>query len=181
MIVASVTFVQKTFEHLIFLSYYNDSQYVIFFISEERPSIEVNSESVTGNLHEILLLNWTVKKVRDSDKIESAALLLGKNTSDGKELFQGVYDVGKSSYANKKFGDRIKAWWDGLDFKLRLKNIQHHDTVSFTLVVSQTKSDLKTPVGKPISKTISITTVNGTYMLFECLCNVTECMALSLW
>ena len=152
-----------------------------FFISEERPSLEVNSESFIGDLHGTLLLKWTVKKVRDSDKIQSAALVLGKSTTDGKELFQGIHKVIKRSYATKRFGDRIEAWWDGLDFILRLKNIQDHDTVSFTLVVSQTKSDPLIHVGKPISRTISITEVNGTYMLFECLYNVPECMALSLW
>ena len=152
-----------------------------FFISEERPSLEVNSESFTGDLHGTLLLKWTVKKLRDSDKIQSAALVLGKSTTDGKELFQGVHKVVKRSDATKIFGDRIEAWWDGLDFILQLKNIQDQDTASFTLVVSQTKSDLLTPIGKPISRTISITKVNGMYFSFGCLYNVTECMALSLW
>ena len=129
----------------------------------EGQDLEVRSHSVIGNLEATKTLAWAVKKVMESDKIESATLFLG-NIHGGEILFRGsVNPVSKLSSASKIFGERITAAWFGLTYKLELKNLQYNDTVSFTLLVTQTSEDFSIARNRTFA-TISITEVKGIYV-----------------
>lgn len=128
--------------------------------------LEVSSKSVSGDLHGNVTMTWTVKKCEKSDHVASAVLILGKNTSE-KALFQGVYNPPSKKPASRIFGGRINANWHGPNFTIQLQNLKCNDTVSFTLVVSVSAEDHVIDRGKA-SRTITITKVNGMYILFEC-------------
>ena len=135
-----------------------------FSVPEKKLSIEVNSESVSGNMHGNLTMTWTVKKF-ESDIVESAVLVLGKSTS-GQALFQGVHNPLNKGPAFGMFGGRINASWDDPNFTMQIQNLQCNDTVSFTLVVSVSAKDHVTN-RRRANKTITIIKVNGMNVLFE--------------
>lgn len=140
-----------------------------FFVPGKELFIEVNSESVSGNMHDNLTMTWTVKKL-ESDIVASAVLVLGKSTS-GQALFEGVHNPLNKRPASRMFGGRIDANWDGPNFTIHLQNLQCSDTVSFTLVVSVSGEDYVTDRGKA-NRTITIIKVNGKNVLFEHLYHV---------
>ena len=133
----------------------------MLFISVKGQSLEASSNSYTGELSASITMKWKVTKYEDSDIIQSAILIFGKN-STGEVLFHGAINpIPKLPAAHRIFGERINAYWDGLDYNLELKNLQYNDTVSFTFLVTQTLSNRFERRGGAILKTISITRVYG--------------------
>ena len=120
---------------------------------------------MSGDLHGNVTMTWTVKKCEKSDNVASAVLVLGKNTSE-EALFEGVHNPPYKKRAATIFGGRINGNWDGPNFTIQLQNLQCNDTVSFTFVVSVSAKDRVIDRGKA-SRTITITEVNGMYVLFE--------------
>ena len=153
--------------------------FVVIVVPGRGSLLEVSSKSVSGDLHGNVTMTWTVKKCEKSDHVASAVLILGKNTSE-KALFQGVYNPPSKKPASRIFGGRINANWHGPNFTIQLQNLKCNDTVSFTLVVSVSAEDHVIDRGKA-SRTITITKVNGMYILFECWYSMTECMVLPFW
>ena len=112
-------------------------------------------------------MKWKVTKHENSDIIEKAILFFGKK-STGEVLFHGAMNpISKRPAAYRIFGERIRAYWDGLDYKVELKNLQFNDTVSFTLLVTQTLDNRLEQRGNPMLKTVTITRVDGMKI---CLC-----------
>ena len=139
---------------------------LLCFISVEGQSLDISSHSVIGTFGETTTLTWTVQKLMESDKIESATLFLGKKTG-GDILFRGaVNPVSKLQEASNIFGERITANWSGLMYNVELKKLQYSDTFSFTLLVTQTSEDFSVARNRTFS-TISITKVKGMFIFFE--------------
>ena len=131
------------------------------FILVKGQSLEASTSSYTGELKGSITVKWRVTKHEKSDIIEKAILFFGKK-STGEVLFHGTMNpISKRPAAHRIFGVRIHAYWDGLDYKVELKNLQYNDTVSLTLLVTQTLSNRLEQRGHPMLKTITITRVYG--------------------
>ena len=130
-------------------------------------SLEAINNSYTGELEGSITVKWKVTKHENSDIIEKAILFFGKK-STGEVLFHGAMNpISKRPAAYRIFGERIRAYWDGLDYKVELKNLQFNDTVSFTLLVTQTLDNRLEQRGNPMLKTV---TIIGVYGMKICLC-----------
>ena len=138
--------------------------YRFSFVSVKGQSLEATPDSVTGVLGRSVKIVWTLTKKAANDRILSASLFLG-NDSSGKVLYQkGTNDFEKQPYAETNFGDRIQGNFNGEKYTLILSNLNFKDLFMFTVHVNLV--DVRFNPYPALTKSVKISEVRGMQFLW---------------
>ena len=134
------------------------------FVSVKGLSLEATRDSVTGVLGGSIKIASLLIKKPANDRILSAGLFLG-NDSSGKVLYQkGTNDFEKQPYAETNFGDRMQANFNGEKFTLTLNNLNFSDLFTFTVAVNL--ADVRFNPYPALLKSVKISEVRGMQFLW---------------
>lgn len=129
---------------------------------EEFPAI-VNDGLISGNLGKTLVLTWAIGRCE-----ECYIQLYFYRQHGGNILLFDVtkYQVSKSEFAQKNFGDRINVTWVGRSCKVELKHLKKNDTVNFNAQIFYLNGTRFRDISYYPS-CISITDRKGMYIVFS--------------
>ena len=135
-------------------------------------SLEATPDSVTCVLGGSIKIASPLIKKAANDRILSAGLFLG-NDSSGKVLYQkGTNDFEKQPYAETNFGDPIQVTFDGEKYTLTLSNLNF--STLFTVTVTLNLADVRFNPYPTRIKSIKISEVRGMQFLWKTLEFVTQ-------
>lgn len=136
----------------------NNSHNTSFYLVEELSTL-INDGLISGNLGKTLLLTWAIERC---ENCYIRFYLYSKQSGNILLFHVTKYQINKSEFAQKKFGDRINVTWVDRSFKVELKHLKNNDTGNFNVQVHYLNGTRFRDISNYRS-CISITEGNGMY------------------
>ena len=109
----------------------NNTHNISFYLVEELTTL-IDDGLISSNLGKTLVLTWAIEKC---EECYIHFYLYNKQGGNISLIDVTKYQVSKSEFAQKKFGDRINVTWVEGSFKVELKHLKKNDTGNFNVQV----------------------------------------------